>query len=136
MSGGEKTLTAVALPFAPSSPEKRREILSAFGRVFRTKTRDEWFRILWEADTCVAPVYEFEEVFSDPQVRHREMAIEVEYPTLGKITQAGLPVKLSDTPGKVRMRPAALGEHTEEIVARLGYSKEDIEGLRGKGVIR
>jgi crotonobetainyl-CoA:carnitine CoA-transferase CaiB-like acyl-CoA transferase len=123
------------MPFAPSSPEKRREILTAFARVFRTKTRDEWFKILWEADTCVAPVYDFEEVFNDPQVRHREMAIEVEYPTLGKITQTGIAVKLSHTPGKVWMKPAALGEHTEEIVARLGYSKADIEELRSKGVI-
>ena len=124
------------LLFAPSLPEKRAEIISAFTRVFRTKTRDQWFQILWQADTCVAPVYDFNEVFEDPQVLHRQMVVEVEYPELGNIKQTGIAIKLSDTPGKIKMRPPRLGEHTKEILDKLGYTKQNIVVLRSKGVIR
>ena len=62
------------------------------------------------------------------------MVIEVEHPTEGKVKQVGIAIKLSDTPGAVRSLAPMLGEHTEEILVGLGYSKQRISELRQEGV--
>ena len=80
-------------------------------------------------------VYSLDEVFSDPQVLHRKMVIEVEHPIEGKVKQVGIAIKLSDTPGSVNRLPPWLGEHTEEILANLGYNEQRIDELRQEGVI-
>lgn len=123
------------IPNTQEMRDKRQQILLAFQEVFRAKTRDEWFRILWEADTCVGPVYRFDEVFSDPHVLHRKMIVEIDHPTLGKIKQPGISVKLSETPGQIRGLAPLRGQHTEEILKSLGYAEKDIRELRKAGVI-
>jgi len=125
------------MEFCPDDRGKREEILLRIAEVFRTRTRDEWFRLLaWEADTCASPVYEtFEEVFSDPQVLHRQMIVEMDHPTLGKVKQVGIPIKLSDTPGKIRTLPPRHGQHTDEVLRETGYTLEEIGALRKTGVI-
>ena len=80
--------------------------------LFLTRTRDVWFEFLGPKDVPIGKVYTIDEAFNDPQVLHREMIIEVEHPTAGKIRQVGIPIKLSDTPGKVRSLPPLPGEHT------------------------
>jgi len=114
---------------------KWEEISSYLKQSFLTRTRDEWFDLLSRKDIPVAKVYSLDEVFSDPQVLHRQMLIEVEHPTLGKIKQVGIAPKLSDTPGKVRSLSPLLGEHTEEVLQALGYSRGEIEDLRWEGAI-
>ena len=113
----------------------RQEVISDFARVFRTKTRDEWFDVLSKAGTCAAPVYAFEEVFSNPQVLHREMVVELDHPILGKVRQVGIPIKLSETPGSIRSFAPLLGENTEETLESLGYSETEIADLAEKKVI-
>ncbi len=56
--------------------------------LFRTRTRDEWYEFLTQADVCAGKVYSVPEVFEDPQVRHRQMALELEHPEAGPVTQA------------------------------------------------
>lgn len=116
----------------PVDDPECREVCSRFAQVFRTKTRDEWFQILaFEANTCATPVYDrFKEVFSDPHAIHQQMIIELEHATLGNVKQIGVPVKFSETPGKVRSLPPKPGQHTEEILVSAGYSKSQIENLR------
>jgi len=114
---------------------KWEEIHSFLKQTFLTKTRDEWFELLVQNDITAGKVYTLDEVFSDPQVLHRQMVIEVEHPTLGKIKQVGITPKLSDTPGKVRSLSPLLGEHTDEILQGLGLNQEEIESLRKEGVI-
>ncbi|PIW40497.1 MAG: CoA transferase, partial [Chloroflexi bacterium CG15_BIG_FIL_POST_REV_8_21_14_020_46_15] len=111
------------------------EIRSFLEQAFLTKTRDEWFELLTEKDIPVGKVYTLDEVFSDPQVIHRQMVIEVEHPTLGKVRQLGIVPRLSDTPGKVRSLSPLLGEHTDEVLASLGYRKGEIDKLRKEGVV-
>jgi len=111
------------------------EIQSWLREAFLTKTRDEWFELLSQGDIPVGKVYRLDEVFSDPQVVHRQMVVEVEHPTLGKVKQVGIAPKLSDTPGKVRTLSPLLGEHSEEILLELGYGQKEIESLRREGVI-
>ena len=121
--------------FHKPKDEKWDEIRSFLKRVFLTKKRDEWFELLTHNDVPAGKVYTPDEVFSDPQVLHRQMVIEVEHPTLGKVKQVGIAPKLSNTPGKVRSLSPLSGEHTDEILQELGYKRKEIENLRQQGVI-
>jgi crotonobetainyl-CoA:carnitine CoA-transferase CaiB-like acyl-CoA transferase len=115
--------------------EKWEEIGSCFREIFLTKTRDEWVELLRQIDTCVAPVYSLDEISSDPQLVHRKMVVDIDHPTLGKVKQVGISVKLSETPGSIRSIAPRPGEHTEKILLDLGYTKEGIEELRKSGAI-
>jgi len=115
--------------------ENWQKISSFLNQLFLTKTRDEWFELLSQKDIPVGKVYSLDETFTDPQVLHRKMVIEVEHPTEGKIKQVGIAIKLSDTPGKVRSLSPIRGEHTEEILTGLGYNKQRINELRQDGII-
>jgi crotonobetainyl-CoA:carnitine CoA-transferase CaiB-like acyl-CoA transferase len=75
-------------------------------------------------------------VFQAPQVLHRDMLVEVEHPTAGKVRMAGMPVKFSLTPASVRMPPPLLGEHNNEILKNwLGMNAEAIEELKREKII-
>jgi len=115
--------------------EKREEIFAYFRETFPTRTRDEWVELLRQADVPVAPVYSLDEVFDDPQMLHRKMVLEFDHPKMGKVRQVGISIKLSDTPGEVRSLAPLAGEHTDEILAALGYSKEKIAELRESGAV-
>lgn len=112
------------------------EIKARFTEIFRTKTRDEWFEVLTKADICVGRMLTLDELEHDPQIRARNMVVEVEAPTGEKIRQVGISVKLSDTPGSIRSLAPKLGQHTDEIMADLGYGERDIERWRAEGAIK
>lgn len=114
---------------------KWEEIFAHLRQLFLTKTRDEWFELMSTKNIPIGKVYSLDEVFADPQVLHREMVIEVDDPTVGKIKQVGIAIKLSDTPGKVRSLPPATGEHTKEILVDLGYSEQRISELDQEGIV-
>jgi alpha-methylacyl-CoA racemase len=103
---------------------------------FLTRTRDEWFDLLSQTDICAAPMLTLDEVEHNPQVKERNMIVEVETPTGEKAKQVGISIKLSATPGSIRQLPAHLGQHTDEILAELGYSQESIEKWRKDGAIK
>jgi crotonobetainyl-CoA:carnitine CoA-transferase CaiB-like acyl-CoA transferase len=111
------------------------EIRGAFRDGFKTKTAQEWHDLMSQDDTCVAKIYNFDEVFSDPQVLHRQMAMELDHPSVGKVRQVGFPVKLSDTPAAFRAFAGSKGQHTDEILLELGYEKEDVARLREQGAV-
>ena len=114
---------------------RRDELVPKLRDVFSRKTRQEWIRILLDADLPVAPVKTVEEVIQDPQVVFREMiqhkTLRPDVPSL----QVDFPVKLSDTPARIRMPPPKLGEHNSEILQWLGYSPAQIEQFGRQGVI-
>ena len=116
-------------------PDSRVEIQEFLSSTFRTKTADEWHELMADKDTCVTKVFTFDEVFSDPQVKHREMVLELDHPEAGKVRQVGIPVKLSDTPGAVRRFAGVKGEHTDEVLGELGYQKGEIKRMRQKGAV-
>ena len=93
-----------------------------------------WIEYLNKAGVPCGPLFNLAQTFEYPQVKHQEMVLEVEQPS-GKVKILGFPIKLSDTPGTIRRPSPQLGEHTEEILADLGYSGKKIIDLRNKGVI-
>ncbi|MBI2525348.1 MAG: CoA transferase [Candidatus Rokubacteria bacterium] len=103
--------------------------------LIRTRTRDEWYEILVKADVCVGKVYDPEEMVRDPQVRARDMVVEIEHPVHGTVREFGMPIKLSETPGTVRAAAPQTGEHTDAVLRELGMSDGEIRGLRDRRVV-
>lgn len=116
---------------------KNREELEGIVRVhFAQKDFKEMMHGLIECDVIAAPIYTHQETFSDPQVLYNQMVVEVEHARVGKLTVGGVPVKLTKTPGRVRLAPPTLGQHTREILQELGYTDKEIGDLLEQGVIQ
>jgi len=98
-------------------------------------TRDELMERYAEQDVLVAPVNEYAEVFSDPQILHNEMVLQADVPGVGPVKFVGMPVKLSDTPGRLRMVPPSLGEHNDPVLTEAGLSAERIAELKTRGAV-
>jgi len=114
---------------------RREELVARLRDVFSRKPREEWIRILVDADVPVAPVKTLEEVVHDPHVVFREMIQEKSLRPGESSVQVNFPVRLFDTPATIRMPPPELGEHNGEILRWLGYSPNQIERFGEKGVI-
>jgi formyl-CoA transferase len=119
----------------PDRMANRAELVEELERTLEEKDTDEWMEILLEAGFPAAPIYNYKQVFEDPHTHAREMMVEVEHPVEGTVKVLGIPVKLSETPGKIRRPAPLLGEQTEETLMGLGYSKEEIADLRERKVI-
>jgi crotonobetainyl-CoA:carnitine CoA-transferase CaiB-like acyl-CoA transferase len=115
--------------------ERYAEIEEHLDRMFRTKTRDEWFSELKGIDLCVAPVYELDEALADPHNQARRMVVEVDDPEEGTVRQVGIGPKFSDTPGSVHTTAPSPGQHTEEVLVSLGCGGDEIAALREQGVV-
>jgi glutaryl-CoA transferase len=102
-------------------------------KLFAARTRDEWGVVNDKFDLGISPVKELEEIFADPQMLHRKMFIEYDYPPVGKTTHVNLPFSMSKTPvGGVRTIPR-YGEQTPAILRSLGYSEREIEEMQQSG---
>jgi crotonobetainyl-CoA:carnitine CoA-transferase CaiB-like acyl-CoA transferase len=116
--------------------EKRDELRTAITNTFKTKTRDEWFEIMSKTDICAGKMLTLDEVPDDPQVKAREMIVELDGPNGHKIKQVGISLKFSDTPGSIRSLGPSLGQHSDEILTGLGYGSDDIRKWREQGAIK
>ena len=121
--------------FLPPDDPKWQAISADLEEIFRTRSRDEWFDILSARDIPVGKVQSLDEVFADPQVRQRNMVIEIDDPDFGKVRQIGIAAKLSDTPGRVRSLSPTFGQHTNAILQCLGYNQETIAELYRKRTV-
>ncbi len=97
--------------------------------------RDELVERLIAADVLTAPVNEVTEVARDPQIRHNRMIVSTDHAKLGPVDVTGVPIRLHGTPGSVRRAPPLQGQHTEELLAELGYAPEQIAELEGDGAV-
>ena len=123
----------IAVQFADG--EAQTEIIAALAALFRTRTAAEWLAAFESVDTCLTLINDVAEMLDDPQVRHRGLIAELEHPTEGTLKQIAPTVKLSATPGEMRLPPPRLGEHTRDVLAAIGYSDEAIAQLARDGVI-
>jgi alpha-methylacyl-CoA racemase len=101
--------------------------------IFRSRTREEWKAFNDERDCCIEPVLDLDEALDSELVRSREMVVELEQPELGTVRQLGHPVKLSRTPADPTRPAPAFGEHTDEVLAEVGYSAEEIAAMKESG---
>ena len=109
--------------------ENRDELIPLLKSVFATRSVSEWLDTLERAEIPCGPINNFEQVFSMPNVKEREMLVKMNHPTIGELPLVGSPLKMSDTPVEYRLPPPLMGEHTEEVLRELGY--ENDEGRKG-----
>lgn len=109
----------------------RAEMADAFSR----KPAAEWLRLLTEADVPCGPALTRSDVFEEPQVKENQAIVSMDHPDAGRIGIVGIPVGLSENPGSIRIPAPSLGEHTDEVLGRLGYSPERIKRLREQQVV-
>ncbi len=103
--------------------------------VTRTDTSAAWVERLNAAEVPCGPIYTMDQVFADPQVQHLGMAQAVQHPDLGPVELVGQAVKLSRTPAELTSATPALGEHTDAVLAALGYDADRIASLRAAKVV-
>jgi len=103
--------------------------------LLRAGTRAEWIARFDAAGVPSGAVRDIAEVFADEQLRARAMVADLVHPTVGPMRTLGVPVKLSDTPGSVRTPPPVLGEHTDVVLAELGFDRASIDRLRRMKVV-
>jgi crotonobetainyl-CoA:carnitine CoA-transferase CaiB-like acyl-CoA transferase len=104
--------------------------------LFKRRTSAEWFRRLEKAGVPAGPVLDIRQMHADPQTEAREMVVETEHPTAGRVKAIGLPIKFSATPGGVRRAAPLLGQHTREVLLEHGFSAAEIEEMVQQGSVR
>ncbi|TCK87215.1 LOW QUALITY PROTEIN: formyl-CoA transferase [Paraburkholderia sp. BL9I2N2] len=111
-----------------------KDIFAEIERWTMTKTKFEAMQILNKYDIPCGPILSMKEIAEEPSLRKTGTIVEVDHPTRGKYLTVGNPIKLSDSPTEVTRSPL-LGEHTDEVMAELGYSPEQVSALRTAGAI-
>ncbi|MDD3719024.1 MAG: CaiB/BaiF CoA-transferase family protein [Actinomycetota bacterium] len=111
-----------------------KDLLPRVAEAIRRRPLDEWMRILTENDVPCAPLASVKEALDDPQVRYREMVVEIKTQD-NSIKQLGSPYKLSETPVRFEMPPPRLGEHTDELLQEAGYDAAQIAEMRETGAV-
>ncbi|HEX9331971.1 MAG TPA: CaiB/BaiF CoA-transferase family protein [Anaerolineales bacterium] len=119
-----------------SRVENRDELIALLKPIFLEKTANEWLSAFETVGIPCGPINTLDKVFAEPQVAAREMLIEMDHLTIGRLPLVGSPLKFSDTPVEYKLPPPRIGEHTEDVLKELlGYSSEQIAALRERGVI-
>lgn len=136
--GREDLLTDPRFDSGAKRHERRGELNGIVADVLRTRTTAEWVDLLTAHGVPAGPVNAMDEVFADPQVQHLRLTAEVHHPTLGSMDLVRHPVRMTGDGGSsatVRTHAPDPGEHTEAVLAELGYAPEDVAALRAAGVV-
>lgn len=115
---------------------REQELAALLEETFGQQTTGYWLALLEQAGVVAGPIYNMAQVYNDPQVQARQMVVDLDDPDLGRLRNIGIPVKLSATPGCIRCRAPALGEHSREVLMEAGFAEDDIEHLIQSGVVR
>jgi len=118
-----------------SRVRNRTELAALIEAITSTQTRCHWLGLFDANDIPCGPLNNYEEVMRDPQVVARQMVLETDHPTLGRMRTLGSPLKMSATPPVAGRRAPLLGEHTLDVLRDLGYSGAEVEALRAAGAI-
>lgn len=110
--------------------ENRRDLIPIISQQMLQKTADEWASLLHDAGIPNGPINGMKSLFEDPQVKAREMVVEMAHPTAELVRLVGSPLKLSRSPVEMKRHPPLYGEHTEDILNELGFSREEISQFR------
>jgi len=121
----------------PSLRSQNRDSLNgAINDITRTKPSAHWIKLLNEAGVPSGPINSIDKTFAEPQVQHLNIATKVNHPELGEFNVVGQPINMSGAPQPDELKPTPnTGQHTAEILAKLGYAEADIDALRKEGVV-
>ena len=113
----------------------RAQINAIIGGKLAANTTAYWVETLNAAGVPCGPVLDIPAVFQDPQILDQQMVMTVPHPGAGPVRLLGFPMKLSATPCAIRRTAPGLGEHTDEVLAELGYAAAEREALRAAGAV-
>jgi formyl-CoA transferase len=120
----------------PLRVQQRAVLVPLLEQMVVQRTRDEWITLLEAVGVPCGPINDIGEVFENPQVIARAVAMDMAHPSAGKVTLVRSPMKLSASPVATDKAPPLLGQHTDEVLRDvLGRSVEEIAVLRAKGVL-
>ncbi len=117
----------------PLRLKNREALIEELETTFVTKTSDEWVTELLAAGIPAGKMSTYPEAFEGEHGRHRKMRMEVEHPIEGTVPNIGFPVKLSETPQRVRRHPPLLGEHTREVLEEIGFAQTELDEMEKGG---
>jgi crotonobetainyl-CoA:carnitine CoA-transferase CaiB-like acyl-CoA transferase len=116
--------------------QHRKALNERIAEITKTNTSAHWIETINKAGVPCGPINTIDKTFAEPQVEHLGIARPIRHPKLGDIKVVGQPINLSDAPQPGELRPTPeLGEHTEEVLANLGYDRETIATFRSSGVV-
>ncbi len=113
----------------------RARLADELGRAFSQRTTQTWVELLNQAGVPCGPIYDMQEVFDDPQVRHLPTTTTLQHPRRGPIRVLNSPIILTRTPAQVTQTQCEAGEHNRDILGQLGYSEREIEQFIQQKVI-
>lgn len=119
-----------------SLPPKSGQLMIQMKKTFLTKTRDEWIDLLLSNGIPAAPILTIDQFMKYEQVKANDMIKTIRQPGKGMVTQMGIPVKHSLTPGSIKGPAASAGRDTAAILRRLGYRSNDVKRLRREHVVK
>ena len=118
-----------------SRVEHREELRAILDGLFVLRSTEEWLDVLTKAGLPCGRINRVSDILESDVIKARDMLPVMDHPVAGKVPTVGIPVKLSGSPGQVRLPPPTLGQHTLEVLTSLGYSRNEIHQLEAEGVI-
>ena len=120
-------------PRASLRSKNRKGVNERMSEITKTKSSAHWIAAMNKAGVPCGPINSIDQTFAEPQVQHLGIARAIKHPKLGDIKVVGQPINLSDSPQPKELKPTPdLGQHTDEVLAGLGYDRKAIEALQGR----
>jgi crotonobetainyl-CoA:carnitine CoA-transferase CaiB-like acyl-CoA transferase len=135
---------AIGLPSLAADPrfatngdrvERRAELRPIIAERLASRSTGDWVVALDDAEIPNGPIADVAAAFASPEAAALDMSVTVEHPAFGVLRQAGIPIRFESTPGAIRTGPPTLGEHTDEVLAEIGYDGAAIAELHHAGVV-
>jgi crotonobetainyl-CoA:carnitine CoA-transferase CaiB-like acyl-CoA transferase len=119
----------------PTRVKNQAALAAEIEEVTTQETSRHWVALFEANDIPCGPINDYADVFADPQLVAREMAVDIDHPVLGSMKAIGSALKLSATPTNARRRAPLLGEHTNTVLIEYGFTASEIDELRAAGAI-